>query len=143
MEDRKDSEVESAITAGSIPETLQIRLDEAALAQAREMAGASEHAGKALRFYLDGKGCDGFFYGVAFDRPAQGDLAYSQDGLAMIVDTESFRFMHSSTVAWVDDELGRGFIVTNPNHRRYRGKFFKKAAWKTKLAATSSDAAAQ
>ena len=117
-----------------MPEALQIRLTAAALAQARIMAADPERAGMALRYYVEGKGCDGFFYGVAFDKPAARDMTYDQDGLAMLVCPESLRFMYGSSVEWVDDERGRGFLVTNPNHRRFRGKFFKKSAWMEKFA---------
>ena len=132
-ESNKDDAVELAIANGVIPSDLQISLTEDALAQARTMAAEPERSGMALRYYIDGKGCDGFFYGVAFDQPGARDLIYEQNGLPMVVDPESLRFMYGSSVAWIDDERGRGFLVENPNHKRFRGKFYKKTAWKDKL----------
>ena len=143
MEERSDEQVEAAIATGVVPVPLQIRLTEGALAEARKLAADPERAGHALRSYIDGKGCDGFFYGVAFDTRGERDMAYEQDGLPMLVDPESLRFMYGSSVSWVDDERGRGFLVENPNHRRFRGKFFKKAAWKDKLTGPSPASAAQ
>src|SRR5262245_29382724 len=89
-------EADAAIAAGVVPEAMQVLLTDEALAQARFMAQQPEHAGKALRFYIEGKGCDGFFYGVAFDGPKAGDLTYEQGDLPVLIDPESFRFMHGS-----------------------------------------------
>lgn len=140
MQDYTDDDVEAAIATSALTEAMHIRLDDAALAQAKLMAADPERVGMALRFYIDGKGCDGFFYGVAFDQPTARDIAYEQNGLRLIVDPESLRFMHASLVEWVDDERGRGFLVSNPNHKRYRGKFYKKSAWKDKLVAPTPSA---
>lgn len=130
---KEDEQIETAVETGLVPDDFKILLTDAALVQARALAADPERAGHGLRFYIDGKGCDGFFYGVAFDLRGERDLGYDQDGLPLIVDPESFRFMHGSRVDWIDDERGRGFLVENPGHRRYRGKFFKKNAWKDKL----------
>lgn len=143
MEERHDDDVEQAIASGGVPEALQIRLTDAALAQARTLAADPERHGMALRCYIEGKGCDGFFYGVAFDQRGPRDLIYEQDGFPMVVDPESLRFMHGASVEWVDDERGRGFLVNNPNHKRYRGKFYKKSAWKDKLVPPTSSSASR
>jgi iron-sulfur cluster assembly accessory protein len=135
MEETRDDAVEIAIKTGAVPPALQIRLTDTACARAKAMA--ADHAGEALRYYIEGKGCDGFFYGVAFDTPTPRDLRYEQDGLPVAVDPESLRFMYASEVEWVDDERGQGFLVTNPNHRRFRGKFYKKSAWKDRLTASA------
>jgi len=90
--------------------------------------------GLDLRVYLAGKGCDGFEYGVTFDQRMTEDLAFKvSDRLSVICDPSSIEFLQGSTIDWVDDERGRGFLVQNPNHRKFRGKFYKKTEWKTKL----------
>lgn len=99
-----------------------------ALTEARNLAQRQEKP-QPLRVYIDGKGCDGFYYGVSFDDRTSEDIAWQQDGIELIIDAESLRYMRGSSVDWVDDERGRGFLVDNPQHRKYRGKFYKRKSW--------------
>ncbi len=132
-----DAEVEAAIASRSVPQKLQIALSEGAVVAARELGATPEHVGRPLRVYIEGKGCDGFFYGVSFDEVLPHDLTWEQDGIRLVVDPEAFRFICGSQVEWVDDERGRGFLVENPRHRRFRGKFYKKSVWKDRLTASA------
>ncbi len=92
-----------------------------------------------LRVYLSGKGCDGFDYGVTFDHSAPGDLTFKiTEEINVICDDKSLEFIAGSTIDWVDDERGKGFQVNNPNHKKYRGKFYKRSSWKNRHP-TSSD----
>ncbi|WP_141736549.1 iron-sulfur cluster assembly accessory protein [Oligoflexus tunisiensis] len=87
-----------------------------------------------LRLYLDGKGCDGFYYGVTFDPQSPDDLVFPQEGgLLLIIDRPAFEFCRGSTIEWIDDERGTGFLVENPHQWKFRGKFFKRKAWIEKL----------
>jgi iron-sulfur cluster insertion protein len=111
-----------------------IELTERAAEMAIKLAAEnSEYSGKVLRLYLDGKGCDGFFYGVSFDQPSPQDLKFSSNNTVIVVDSDSIEFVDGSNIDWVDDERGRGFLVENPNHRKFRGKFYKRSNWQTKL----------
>jgi len=94
--------------------------------------------GKALRVYLSGKGCSGFEYGVTFDDPTSDDLTSNQDQFQIVVDPQCLKFVEGSLVEWVDDERGRGFLVNNPNHRKFRGKFFKRPDWLKKFVAENA-----
>lgn len=87
-----------------------------------------------LRLYIDGKGCDGFYYGVTFDPQSPDDLVFPQEGgLVCIIDPPAFEFCKGSTIEWIDDERGTGFLVENPQQWKFRGKFFKRKAWIEKL----------
>lgn len=92
-----------------------------------------------LRLYLDGKGCDGFYYGVSFDPKTPEDLSITQtlgdDSVEIITDPDTATFVQGSQIIWVDDERGQGFLVQNPNHRKFRGKFYKRRHWQEKLEA--------
>ncbi len=125
-----------------VPEDMRIILTSEALAQAEQLRLAQVANGgpEALRIYIEGKGCDGFYYGVTFDAPEPNDMTYTLGSQRIVIDEESLRYMHGATVEWVDDERGRGFLVENPNHRRFRGKFFKRASW-MKTFTEKSDAA--
>ena len=93
--------------------------------------------GLPLRVYIEGKGCDGFYYGVTFAQPADEDLSFTQTAEAgaieIIVDPETFRYVRGSKVEWVDDSRGTGFLVVNPQHKRFRGKFYKSPHWQRVL----------
>lgn len=92
------------------------------------------YAGKDLRLYLAGKHCDGFEYGVAFDdREADDEIIPIGDSINLVCDLKTMEFVRGCTIDWVDDERGKGYLVTNPSHKKFRGKFFKKSEWKSKL----------
>ena len=90
---------------------------------------------KSLRLYLDGKGCDGFYYGVSFDDAQENDIHFIHRGIDLIVDPDTLEFVAGAVIDWVDDERGQGFLVDNPNARKYRGKFYKKENWQRRLKA--------
>lgn len=103
----------------------------------------SEFSGKDLRLYLEGKGCDGFYYGVTFDDATPEDLRFPQTlegqveaSVVVIVDPDTMQFVDGSVIEWVDDERGRGFLVENPGQKQFRGKFFKRSSWREKLEAS-------
>lgn len=90
-------------------------------------------AGLDLRIYLSGKGCDGFDYGVTFDERQDTDLIQGFGEVMAIMDEETAKFVRGSTIDWVDDERGRGFLVDNPSHKKFRGKFFRRKGWEERL----------
>lgn len=118
--------------------SLSITLDEHALKQTEVLARHPEHEGKpCLRVYLEGKGCDGFSYGVAFDNKNEEDLCFPQtlDGytIDLICDKDSIQFIKGATITFVNDMRGAGYVVENPRHNRFRGKFYKKKVWQDRL----------
>lgn len=116
------------------PET--ILLTPEAITMAHKLATEDpERQGKSLRLYLDGKGCDGFYYGVAFDEALPDDLHFPQGDVDLVIDRDSFEFCAGSKIEWVDDERGQGFLVDNPNQRKFRGKFYKRKSWQERLQA--------
>ncbi|MCX6125827.1 MAG: iron-sulfur cluster assembly accessory protein [Proteobacteria bacterium] len=122
--------------------TASILLTHCAKAAVVELtANQIENRSRSLRLYLEGKGCDGFYYGVTFDEPSIEDVRFPQLNqlnndflIDVVVDPETLQFVEGSEIDWVDDERGRGFLVNNPNQKSFRGKFFKREAWKKKLA---------
>lgn len=111
-----------------------VTLTAGALEAARSLrAGNPEWAGLDLRVYLSAKGCDGFEYGVSFDSRQDLDLVEAFDDVVTIIDQDTAKYVRGSTINWVDDERGRGFVVENPNHKKFRGKFFKRKGWEERL----------
>jgi len=121
-------QIENSETSALI--SLSTGAQEAALTLAQQNP---QFSGKPLRLYLDGKGCDGFYYGVTFDDATDEDIHIQQGQIDIIVDPKTLEFVKGSIINWIDDERGRGFLVENPRHRKFRGKFYKKKAWQDRL----------
>ncbi len=77
----------------------------------------AERPNSALRVWVQGGGCSGLSYGMALDdQPSEdGDQEFTDQGVKIIVDAMSLRYMDGSTVDYVDDDFGGGFKIDNPN----------------------------
>ncbi len=70
----------------------------------------------ALRVYVAGRTCSGLQYGMSLDnKPGETDTTFEVDGIKVLVDNISIQYMRGSTINFVNDERGNGFIVENPN----------------------------
>jgi iron-sulfur cluster insertion protein len=117
---------------------IPITIDQSALEQTQTLAALEEHKDSpCLRVYLEGKGCDGFTYGVAFDKKTEKDYVFPQShggySIELICDPDSYMFVKGSTITFVNDMRGAGYVVENPRHKRFRGKFYKKKVWQDRL----------
>ena len=74
-----------------------------------------EHANAGLRVAVRGGGCSGFQYQLALDEQRDGDLVFEHDGIKIIVDELSMRYVDGSTVDYTESLMGAGFQVENPN----------------------------
>jgi iron-sulfur cluster assembly accessory protein len=94
-----------------------ITLTDKAITELKDLMASQEKADAALRVWVAGGGCSGLSYGMALDdgQPEEGDNVYSQDGVKVYVDPLSLQYMDGSTVDYVDDVLGGGFKIENPN----------------------------
>jgi len=68
-----------------------------------------------LRIYVQGGGCSGFSYGMVLDEAAEGDQVYEIDGIKVIVDPMSLRYLEGAQVDYKEDLMGGGFAIKNPN----------------------------
>jgi iron-sulfur cluster assembly accessory protein len=72
--------------------------------------------GYALRVFISGGGCSGFQYGMALEANIrETDLVSEFDGVKVVVDEISIDYMRGATVDYVDDIMGSGFKIDNPN----------------------------
>jgi len=70
----------------------------------------------ALRVYITGQTCSGFQYGMALDnKPRVTDATFESEGLQVLVDETSIKYMAGATIDYIDDQRGKGFLVDNPN----------------------------
>ena len=77
-----------------------------------ENAAAS---GAGLRVGVRGGGCSGFQYSLALDEQRDGDQVFEHQGIKVLVDSASLRYVDGSTVDYTESLMGAGFEVQNPN----------------------------
>jgi iron-sulfur cluster assembly accessory protein len=76
--------------------------------------------GAGLRVFVQGGGCSGFQYGLMIDE-GEGDAASDQvfevNGVRLLIDPISIRYLKGAEVDFVDNQMGGGFTIKNPNAR--------------------------
>ena len=69
-----------------------------------------------LRVFVKGGGCGGMQYGMSFDNDVQEtDHVFEQHGLRVFTDSLSFNHVNGASIDYVDELLGGGFHIDNPN----------------------------
>lgn len=72
--------------------------------------------GYGLRVFVGGGGCSGLQYGMAFENEEQeGDFVMDFDGVKVMVDSMSSQYLMGAQVDYVDNLMGGGFKIDNPN----------------------------
>lgn len=68
-----------------------------------------------LRVFVKGGGCGGMQYGMTFDDSArEDDEVYEQNGLKVMVDPVSLFYIEGSNIDYIDNLMGGGFHIDNP-----------------------------
>lgn len=69
-----------------------------------------------LRVFVAGGGCSGLQYGMAFEgENREFDHVIEAHGVRMYVDPTSAEYLYGSTIDYVDNLMGGGFRIENPN----------------------------
>lgn len=77
---------------------------------------AEREDGAAIRVYVKSGGCSGYMYGMAIDdRRLEGDREFEDQGVRLVVDKMSWPLLAGSEVDYVENMMGGGFSVVNPN----------------------------
>ena len=74
--------------------------------------------GAGLRVFVQGGGCSGFQYGLMIDEgegDAESDSVIESNGVKLLVDPISARYLSGAEVDFVDNITGGGFTIKNPN----------------------------
>ncbi|NJN44454.1 MAG: iron-sulfur cluster insertion protein ErpA [Anaerolineae bacterium] len=70
----------------------------------------------ALRVFIQGGGCSGFQYGMALEgQPRDTDYSFEHGGVRVVVDEVSMEYLSGAVIDYVDDIMGSGFKIENPN----------------------------
>lgn len=86
---------------------------------AEKLGGIMEQKGMkeshALRVFVKGGGCGGMQYGMTFDdNMREDDNVWEQHGLRVIVDGTSLFYVDGANIDYVDNLMGGGFHIDNP-----------------------------
>ena len=68
-----------------------------------------------LRVGVRGGGCSGFQYALALDEQREDDHVFEHEGIRLLVDPASLRYVDGSEVDFTESLMGSGFEVNNPN----------------------------
>jgi iron-sulfur cluster assembly protein len=93
-----------------------ITLTPAAAIAVQDLLAKRNLEGYALRVFISGGGCSGFQYGMALENNVrETDLVTEQLGVKVVVDEVSINYLAGATVDYVDEIMGSGFKIENPN----------------------------
>ena len=93
-----------------------ISLTDQARFQLKNLMDQQGLADLGLRVFVSPGGCSGFQYGMRFeDTQLDGDLIEREDGIQLFVDEFSAQYLEGAEIDYVDELMGGGFTIHNPN----------------------------
>ncbi|HET7009575.1 MAG TPA: iron-sulfur cluster insertion protein ErpA [Anaerolineales bacterium] len=93
-----------------------IQLTSAAAARVRRLLEERNLQGAALRVFVSGGGCSGMQYGMALEgNPRETDHSFDFEGVRLVVDPMSMSYLMGASIDYVDELMGGGFRIDNPN----------------------------
>jgi iron-sulfur cluster assembly protein len=96
--------------------TQSVTLTQPAADAVREVITSKNLQGYGLRLFISGGGCSGYQYGLALESNIRAeDLVTETDGIKLIVDEVSIKYLQGATVDYVEGLTANGFKIINPN----------------------------
>ena len=87
-----------------------------AVSKVKEFLSQEQKAGAGLRVYVAGGGCAGLSYGMVLEEAAaEEDIVIEEEGLRVFIDPTSARYLKGSQIDYVENLMGSGFKIENPN----------------------------
>jgi iron-sulfur cluster assembly protein len=97
-------------------EQTTIVLTDDAATQVKTLMEKQGRTDLALRLFVTQGGCSGFSYGMALDPNTRPDDAVvEKDGVRLIVDAFSQKYLNGVEVGFSNNLMGGGFTIKNPN----------------------------
>ena len=97
-------------------DTDAILITSAAAAKVRGLLTERDLPGHGLRVFVSGGGCSGMQYGMAIEgTPREFDNVVEADGVRVYVDPTSMMYLAGAKIDYVDNLMGGGFRIENPN----------------------------
>jgi len=99
-----------------LEQTNTVTLTPAAANAVQDLLAKRNLEGYALRVFISGGGCSGYQYGMALENNVrENDLVMEQHGVKVVIDEVSINYLTGATVDFVDELMGSGFKIENPN----------------------------
>lgn len=96
-----------------------VRVSAEAMPRLRSLAERPANVGKVLRVGVKGGGCSGLEYVIRFDdAPRETDFRTEVEGITVVCDPKSARFLRGSTLVATGNLIGGGLAFDNPNAAR-------------------------
>ena len=93
-----------------------INITDAAASKVHGLLQAQEKPNAMLRVFVSGGGCSGYSYGMTLEEDAlEGDQQFQVNGVGVIVDPRSAQYLEGANIDFVDNMMGGGFKIDNPN----------------------------
>lgn len=93
-----------------------ITLTPAAASKLQALIAEKGDASTGLRVFVSGGGCSGMQYGMSIESEVREyDEVFESEGIKLIVDANSLMYLAGSKVDYVDNLMGGGFAIDNPN----------------------------
>jgi iron-sulfur cluster assembly accessory protein len=97
-------------------EEVMLSITPVAADKVREIMQQRELTGYALRVFVQGGGCSGMSYGMAFENNFYPqDNIVEVEGVRLVIDPMSLGYMQGAQIDFIDNLMGGGFTVHNPN----------------------------
>ncbi len=98
-----------------VQEQTALSITPLAAERAKEILNRYNKPDAAIRVFIKSGGCSGYQYGMAVDeRVLEGDTTVEMLGVRLVVDRMSLPLLAGSQVDWVENLMGGGFSVNNP-----------------------------
>lgn len=95
-----------------------VSVTDAAAGKIQDLLAEEQKNEAGLRVFVQGGGCSGFQYGLMLeDGPGdtESDRIFESNGVKLFVDPISVRYLLGAEVDFVDNLMGGGFTIRNPN----------------------------
>jgi iron-sulfur cluster assembly protein len=93
----------------------KVTVTESAASAIQDMLSKRNLTDHALRVYISGGGCAGYQYGMSLeDQVRPSDFSFEQFGVKVLVDDVSLNYMNGAVIDYVEDVMGSGFKIENP-----------------------------
>ncbi|HSU55978.1 MAG TPA: iron-sulfur cluster assembly accessory protein [Candidatus Dormibacteraeota bacterium] len=98
-----------------------LSVTESAAAEVKALLEKPENAGKTLRVYVEQGGCSGMQYSMTFDEKRPEDSVTELNGVSVVVDAFSAKYLKGAVVDFSDSLTAGGFKVSIPSARNTCG----------------------
>jgi iron-sulfur cluster assembly protein len=100
----------------SLEAVTMIHLSQAAVGEVQRIQSKSFNSNALFRLGIESGGCADFYYTLTLDTTAApDDQVFNCDGIQVVVDAQSWKYLDGLNLDYSEDLMGGGFRFHNPN----------------------------